>query len=273
MYANKLCRFIFLLIVGLFSAIAGPFSHAEERVGVLMLHGKSPGSPQDPNFSVLKSRFESEGMLVELPDMPWSRNRYIDGNWDKAMMEMANHVKTLRDKGATKIVLVGHSMGAPAALSFAARKGDVQGIVMLAPGHVPSLYYKSARLQAVRESIDEARALVSANKADSTERFTDINQGRPLLVIMTPRNYLSYFDPESDAEMTVTAPRVPSTIPSIVVVGDQDPLFKLAKAHLFDRLPANAGNQYLEVKADHLSTPRESIDNVIQWIKSNVPNK
>lgn len=66
---------------------------AQERIGVLMLHGKSPGNPQDPNFSPLKSRFEGEGWLVRLPDMPWSRTRYLDGNWDQAMQEVAGHAR------------------------------------------------------------------------------------------------------------------------------------------------------------------------------------
>ena len=42
-----------------------------------MLHGKSPGGPQPPNFAVLKTRLEREGMTVLMPDMPWSRTRYL----------------------------------------------------------------------------------------------------------------------------------------------------------------------------------------------------
>ena len=259
-------RAVLLVLISI-AALAGASVRAEERIGVLMLHGKSPGSAQDPHFGVLKFRLEREGMVVLLPDMPWSRNRYIDGNWDQAMGEIANHIKALREKGATRIVLVGHSMGVPAALSFAARKGDVQALVLLAPGHIPLGYYTYPTLRAVHDSIDAARALVAAGKGDATDRFTDINQGTAQQVVMTPRNYLSYFDPESDAEMSVTAARVPAETPVMVVVGDKDPQFGRVKAYFVDKLPANPQNRYLEIRATHLTTPRESQDAVVEWIK------
>lgn len=258
-----------LLLLGLSAlCLASPLhALAQAGIGVLMLHGKSPGGPQDPNFGVLKTRLENEGMTVLMPDMPWSRNRYIDGHWDQAMAEITAHVKTLRERGARKIVLIGHSMGCPAALSFAARGGDVQAMVLLAPGHVPRGYYNFPRLKIVRESIDEARALVAANKGDRKERFNDINQGTAQPVIMTARDFLSYFDPDSDADMGVTAPRVPAAVPSLVVLGDKDPLYSGARNYFFDKLPAHPATRYLQIQADHLSTPRESQDATVAWIR------
>lgn len=243
---------------------------AQQRIGVLMLHGKNPGSNQDRNFSPMKTTFEAQGWLVTFPDMPWSRSRYLDGNWDKAMAEMAGHIKSLRDQGATKIVIVGHSLGAPAALSHAARGGDAQALVLLAPGHVPVGYYTYSGLKAVRESVDEARALVAAGKGDSRERFSDINQGKQQTVITTAKDFLTYFDPASDAEMSVTAPRVPATTPVLTAIGETDPLFSRIRAYYVDKLPANPKNQYLEVKGGHLDTPRNASDEVVKWIKAAV---
>ena len=241
---------------------------AQQRIGVLMLHGKNPGNNQDPNFSPLKVTFEREGWLVSLPDMPWSRGRYLDGNWDKAMAEMAGHVKTLRDQGATRIVVIGHSLGVPAALSHAARGGDASALVLLAPGHVPKSYYTVPSLKVVHDSVDEARALVAAGKGDSRERFSDINQGKQQTVITTAKDFLSYFDPASDAEMSVTAPRVPAATPVLTVVGDADSMFTRARGYFADQLPANPKSQYLEVKANHLSTPRVASDDMVKWIKT-----
>lgn len=261
-----------LVALSLFLVIAFGSSavYAQQRIGVLMLHGKNPGSNQDPNSGMLKPVFEREGWLVLFPDMPWSRGRYLDGNWDKAMAEMAVHVKTLREQGASKIVIVGHSMGAPAALSHAARGGDVQALVLLAPGHIPAGYYTSPRLKAVRDSIDEARALVAASKGDSRERFSDINQGKQQTVVTTARDYLSYFDPASDAEMSLTAARLPPTLPVLTAIGEKDPLFKHIRAYYVDKLPANPKNKYLEVSGGHLETPRVASDDIITWIKTAV---
>ena len=241
---------------------------AAPRIGVLMLHGKSPGSNQDPNFTVMKPLFERQGWTVLIPDMPWSRGRFMEGNWDKAMAEIGGHVKALRDQGATKIVIVGHSLGVPAALSHAARGGDASALVLLAPGHVPRNYYNYAPFKAVRESIDEARALVAAGKGDSRERFSDINQGRQQNVVATAKDFLSYYDPTSDGEMSVTAPRIPATLPVLTAIGENDSMFAWVRSYYVDKLPPNPKNRFLEVKGGHLDTPRLAGDETVAWLKT-----
>ena len=243
---------------------------AQGRIGVLMLHGKNPGNNQDPYFGPLKGLFERQGWLFLYPDMPWSRGRYLDGSLDKAMAEIAGHIKSLRDQGATHIVIVGHSMGSPAGMAHAARGGDVHALVLLAPGHVPVGYYTQPWGKPVHDSINEARALVAAGKGDSRERFSDINQGRQQTVVTTARDYLSWFDPASDAEMSVTAPRIPAHTAVMTVVGQKDPLFNAIKTYFVDKLPANPKNQYLEVSGGHLDTPRVASDEIIAWIKTAV---
>ncbi len=241
---------------------------AQERVGVLMLHGKNPGSPDNPQYRPVKGALEREGMLVLLPDMPWSRTRYIDGDWNQAMAEVQSHVAALRAQGATRIVLLGHSMGVPAALSYAARHGDVDALVLLAPGHVPRGYYTAPSLSAVRDSIDKARRMVAEGKGDARDGFADINQGRRVTALTSARNYLSYFDPDSDAEMGVTAPRVPARIPVLTVIGHADPLFQRVREYYVDKLPANPRSRYLEVQADHLATPGVALPQVLVWIQA-----
>ena len=238
-----------------------------DKIGVLMLHGKNPGSAQDPNFRSVLFRLEREDMTVLVPDMPWSRLRYIDGHWDQAMQEMQKHVGTLRDRGAKKIVLMGHSMGCPAALSYASRKQDVSALVLFAPGHIPRGYFEFPQLAEVRKSIDLARSLVQASKGDTRERFTDINQGRSLQLTMTASDFLSYFDPDSDADMGVTAAKMPAQIPVLTVIGTADPLYRLARSYFHDKLPPNPGTRFLEVAANHVNTPDAGKEQAIAWIR------
>jgi fermentation-respiration switch protein FrsA (DUF1100 family) len=89
-------------------------------------------------------------------------------------------------------------------------------------------------------------------------------------VITTANNFLSYFDPTSDAEMSVTAPRIPAKTPVMTVIGEKDPAFSRVKAYYVDKLPANPKNKYLEVSGGHLDTPRVANDAVIAWIKATV---
>lgn len=259
-----------ILLAALLALPLGSGSQAQEKIGVLLLHGKNPGSPNDPNFRGFKNKLDETGMITLLPDMPWSARRYVDGNWDKAMAEMAEHVKALRDKGATRIVLAGHSMGCPAALSYAARHGDVDALVLLAPGHVPYFYFTSPNLTVVRKSIEEARAMVAAGDGGKRRDFNDINQGKPLAVRMTAKDFLSYWDPDSDAEMSRMAPRLPAKIPALWVIGNEDPLIRAGRGYVFDKLPANPKSRYLEVQANHLTTPQVAAAEVADWIRQAV---
>lgn len=263
--------FCHLVVASALSALCLGALHASEvKLGVLMLHGKNPGNNRDPHFRSVMYRLEREGMLVSFPNMPWSSTRYIDGHWDMAMTEMAERVKELRGKGATHIVLMGHSLGVPAAMSYAARGGDVQALVLLAPGHVPSGFYSHPRFTSVRDSVNEARALVAAGKGAERGRFNDINQGRTSSVSMTATDYLSYFDPASDADMSVTAPRVPATVPVFTAIGDTDPLAPVVRAYYVDKLPANVKNHFVQVQGNHLNTPEVALPQVLDWLKSAV---
>ncbi len=98
----------------------------------------------------------------------------------------------------------------------------MQALVLLAPGHVPARYY-TFRQNPVRAR-KRGRGLKAGHRrrGDSRERFYDINQGKQLPVITTAKDYLSYFDPASDADMGVSAPRIPAATPVLTVVGDED---------------------------------------------------
>lgn len=261
------------ILVHLFAAFfliapcLGELQAAEPKLGVLMLHGKNPGSNRDPNFRTVMYRLEREGMLVSFPNMPWSSTRYIDGHWDLAMSEITERVKELRGKGATHIVLMGHSLGVPAGMSYAARGGDVQALVLLAPGHVPRGWYNNPRFTAIRDSVNEARAAVAAGKGAELGRFNDMNQGRTQSVSMTATDYLSYFDPTSDADMSVTAPRVPASLPVFTAIGNADVMAPHVRTYFVDKLPANAKSHFVQVQGDHLNTPEVVLPQVLEWLK------
>jgi len=87
---------------------------------------------------------------------------------------------------------------------------------------------------------------------------------------MTPRDYLSYFEPTSDAEMSVTAPKIPSSIPVLWVMGDREYLVREGRQYVFDKLPSNSKSQYLEVSANHTTAPAVASDQIVNWVKSAV---
>lgn len=248
---------------------------AQDKIGVVLMHGKQGGGPRDTSLDTLSKKLQDAGMLVIKPEMPWSFNRFIDGNWDAAMNEIKVHVEKAMQSGATKVVLIGHSLGSPAAMSYAARYADVSAIALLAPGHIPYYYslcipYSPIKMCAVKDGVEYARKEVEAGNADKKQALTDINQGRRNVVWMTPRDYLSYFEPTSDAEMAVTASKISASIPVLWVIGDSDYLIREGRKYVFDKLPLNSKSQYLEVSANHVTTPAVASDQIVNWVKSAV---
>ena len=107
-------------------------------------------------------------------------------------------------------------------------------------------------------------------EGDQEGDFRDNNQGRFMTVRMKAKDYLSFFDPQSEADMGVSAPRVPANFPVLTVIGDADPLFRVGRSHLHDRLPANPRSKYLEVRATHVATPDVAREEAIAWIRGAV---
>ena len=259
-----------MLLCGLISSSLAV--RADEKIGVVLMHGKQGGGLRDTSLDTLNRKLQDGSMLVIKPEMPWSFNRFIDGDWDLAMNEIKVHVEKAKQSGATKVVLIGHSLGSPAAMSYAARYADVSAIVLLAPGHVPYYFskcipYSPIKMCAVKDGVEYARKEVEAGNADKKQALTDINQGRRSVVWMTPRDYLTYFEPTSDAEMAITAPKISATIPVMWVIGDGDYLIREGRKYVFDKLPVNNKSQYLEVSANHLTTPAVAADQIVNWLK------
>jgi len=251
---------------------------AEDKMGVLLMHGKQGGSQHDSSLNSLHGKLQASGFLVIKPEMPWSLNRFIDGDWNLAMSEIHAHVQKLKEMGAKKIALVGHSLGSPAAMSYAARNPDeVNALGLLAPGHVPLYYslcipYSPIKQCGVKEGVEKARKELETGNGDKKQPQVDINQGRRNAVWMTSRDYLSYFEPTSDAEMAVTAPKIPASVPVLWVIGDRDYLIREGRQYVFDKLPSNSKSQYLEVSGNHASTPAVASDHIVQWLKSAMVN-
>src|ERR1700728_3787689 len=99
--------------------------------GIVYLHGKAAW-PGALNGGILSS-LEDEGALVAEPEMPWSFHRRYAATYNQAMSEIDAAVAGLKAKGATRIVIIGHSLGANAAIGYAARHPDLAGVAVLAP--------------------------------------------------------------------------------------------------------------------------------------------
>ncbi|MFM8677978.1 MAG: alpha/beta fold hydrolase, partial [Burkholderiaceae bacterium] len=243
---------------------------------VVLLHGKQGHGPRDMTLTRVGGAMQSAGMLVIRPEMAWSWNRLMDKHWSDAVDEIKVHIEALRARGAQRIVLAGQSLGSPAILAFAAKYHDAaDALVLISPGHTPKYFYEGIpfapiRNWTVRKEVDRARSLVAEGKGDQRMPFSDINQGSSGTMWATPNVYLSYQAPDSEAEMSLTAPRISPRAPVLWLMGKSDYLAREGRAYVFDRLPANPKSQYLEVEGGHFDAGNRNADAIVNWIKEAV---
>jgi pimeloyl-ACP methyl ester carboxylesterase len=246
------------------AAWSGPVA-AQEKFGVILMHGKQSPSPDKSGLSVIASTLQGQGHKVMTPSMPWGQ-----GGWEKINVTVEQvfdmidgYAAQLRAQGVQRIVVGGHSLGANMALSYAANRGNVAGVVMAGPGHNPGYVYRS---EAGKKSIDHAAELMRTGHGGDAYSGVDDNQGSNIAMRTTVAVYLSWLNPRGLASMDTQAPKLPASIPLLLVVSEKDPSFRRAKTAFYDPAAKNPYSKYVTVGGDHFLTPFAASKQIVDWI-------
>jgi pimeloyl-ACP methyl ester carboxylesterase len=230
-------------------------------VGVVFLHGK--GVWAGAFDGGIPAALEADGAVTAEPEMPWSFTRMYGATWDEAMSEIDAAVVGLRARGATRIVVIGHSLGANAAIGYAARRQGIAAVVALSPGHLPETNEMRSR---TADAVVWARALVASG--ETQQRFwPDQIQEMPTFARASPAVYLSMFDPDGPAVIPRNAAALHG-VPLLWVVGVFDPIHARGRDYAFARAPKNPRSRYIEVSAGHLAASWMARSQVVAWLKS-----
>lgn len=240
-------------------------AYAEDRLGVVLVHGKG-GTPQQ--MTQLAVSIATQGHLTEQPEMCWSRRRIYDRPYLECLKEIGAAVDRLNKREVGGIVLLGMSLGGNGVLGYAAANPGLKGIITLVPGHAPEFI---SRRPDVAADLARARALIAAGQGDAKATFADVNvrtTAYNFTVTTTPDIYLSFFAPDSPAVMPANAARL--TAPLLYVSAEGDPSQR-GRGYIFDRAPKHPLNRYVTVVADHVGVPAVSHDTVLGWLKQLAP--
>lgn len=236
---------------------------ATSEVGIVLMHGKWDKPPT--HVSALANALESKGFKVVTPDMPWSTLRQYDASYPQALAEIDAAVQSLKDKGVKRIIVAGQSFGANAAIAYAGTGKVVDGVMAIAPGHVPDLKGFQAK---VAGSVEKSRRMVAEGKGDSVDMFDDFNQGRSKEVRMAAGTYLSYFDPDGLGSMPKSAGAIPRPVPMLWIIGNQDSLLAQGEDYVFNKAPRHPNSKYLVVSGGHMDTLNVGADQIAEWLMS-----
>lgn len=228
--------------------------------GVVLAHGKWDRRP----FAIdaLATPLATAGYASATPELPWSLHRLYDASFDTALDELHAAVAGLRDAGCHRVLLAGHSLGANAAVACAARGTRIDGLVVLAPGHLPERLHAEGVTTA---ALQDARAALAAGER-SRRVLVDSFQGVPRRLRIDPAHYLAYFDPAGAAVLPANCARLPE-MPVLWMVGRADPHAALGPAYAYDRVPRHPLSRYVEIDADHIGTPAAAAPLVLQWLQ------
>jgi esterase/lipase len=151
--AVSLRRLIYAVWILLWVALSTSMA-ADATVGVVLLHGKDA---IPATVSGLADALKKNGFAVTTPEMPYSKYRNFDKAYEDTVPEIDNAVAELRQQGAKRVFVAGHSLGANVALYYGTRV-SVDGVLAIAPGHTPELKGYSSR---VHDSVEPARKMVN----------------------------------------------------------------------------------------------------------------
>lgn len=258
-----LTRRLFLVQAGLL-AVAGCATGAGDGIGVIALHGKRTtlGARAQDGMRLMFS----DASVLEVPEMPWSLDRYLATSVQGAHDEIAAIVQRVRARGVTRLVLAGHSLGGNMALSYAVERGGVDAVVMLAPGHLPG--GASGGSDPIAVSVAEARRMVAEGRGRELGTFADNQLGRWIRISARADDYLTWWDPRGAANMANTAPRLSPNVPVLMAIGTGDmPWLQELKDTIFPLLPPNPRNRVVVVNADHDGVPRAANALVRDWMR------
>lgn len=251
-------RFICFLIIALFARTS---LAQEKECAIVLMHGKWGGIQY---ISFFGNRLKPVCDYHAL-EMPWSKRRNYDASYSVALLEVKEQVEKFRKQGYKRVVLAGHSFGANAALAYMKTEGDVDAIMLLAPGHSPSYMYQRG---IGKDVVDKARVLVANGKGEETLSMEDFNQGKAQFIRMRADVLLSYFNPAGLGNMAISAAEFKKPVPVLWVIGTRDPLYPAGSGYAFDKTPHHEASKYLVVDADHASTPDVSVYQAIEWLRA-----
>ncbi len=263
----KIINFLAAAVL-VFVLVADPQADAsaDESVGIVLMHGKGGTAVPQSSIGQLAEALQSAGFIVIAPDMPWHRSRIWDRSFAESMVEIDEYVAKLKRKGAKKIVVGGHSLGANAAIGYGARREGLAGILAIAPGHIPEVQGFQSRMD---HDYRRAQKMVDEGKGSDAGGFKDFNQGRTSKVRAKAKDYLSWYDPKGPAVMPANAAKLKAGTALMWVIGEKDILLRYGrgKNYVFDLAPPHPKSIYVVVPGGHRVTPQKGEDQITNWLK------
>lgn len=227
---------------------------------------KSVISHRNNKVGLLAIDLYEDGFLIESPLCAWSKRKNYSQPVDIALSKCVTpRVKKLKKRGAKKIIILGNSLGANAAIRAGVVIDGIDGIVAMAPGHTPE--HQRTR-DALSNDIAQAKAKISAGNGHERIRFRDFNQGERNPKETSAENFLSWFDPKGKAVMALNAPKIKDGTAFLWIAGKDDIISNGTGKKIYESVPTHPNSEFVLVEGGHRDVRKFGKDRIIQWLRA-----
>ena len=237
-------------------------------IGFLIVHGKLSGPNIDRcSMHHLNKILNEKGYLVDFHAYPWANERLYDEPIEIGVQEMQAGIARLRARGATKIHIIGHSMGGNIAIDYASLYTDFDSLILLCPAH-------NTHIERIRKmcewSIEQAKSSLE-NGQDNPLHLIDFAGGRAIVNSIRPSIYISYFDSAGLCNMTTNAKTQGTQDPINVlcVCGELDPTTPGVEPDIYNHMSLTGHSQFITLPGEtHQSVCQVSTDRILDWVST-----
>lgn len=218
--------------------------------GFLLLHGKGSG-PRYPACAMtpLYNQMIADGLVVDYAENSWALGKLYQQPFEHSIPEIHQGIDRLAKRGATRIHIVGHSIGANIALFYATQFTNFKSIVCLAPAHNTHLAKFN---QWSLWSRNKAQALLDNNN-DEVADFIDVAMAEVYITQGRPSAYLSYLNPAGNSVMTRNVQKITQPINLFIGTGTEDVTQVNVKSMLYEPAGKTQASQFLQTADDHVN--------------------
>lgn len=207
-----------------------------------------------------------DGFLIESPHCAWSKLKKYSDPVDIALSKcITPGINRLKKRGANKIVILGNSLGANAAIRAGVVIDGIDAIVAMAPGHTPEG-------DRIRDDLDadirDAKEKINSGNGQEKIEFKDFDQGQRKLLEVSAENFLSWFDPEGKAVMGLNAPKIKAGTAFLWIAGKDDIISDGTGKSIYDSVPTNPKSKFIHVEGGHRDVRKYGKEIIFNWLKT-----
>lgn len=230
----------------------------------IFLHGKQGGPDYDQcSLGQLVNEFVQNGHLVSYKPYPWGYKNVFTDYSHSIVPQVQSEVEKLKALGATRIHLVGFSLGANLSLYCVSKlNGMFTSLVLLAPAHnIHLVKYQSF----TDGSFQIAKNLIDTGRGNMIHHFVDFNAQQKISIPALPLHYISYIDQEGPCNMEKSISAISNPINVLMVSGANDTTQKVSRYRIWRPLAKTSHSQLVQTTDTHDETCPLKYNLIHEW--------